>query len=274
MSVLSFLLLSYPSISCPIRLMLIAMYACGQDPGSSRPGDSVPDQLDCIRLWIDHEVDDMNVTEFTDLDQHVEPMLRPGIQCLLQWLNSAGAGATVVVAHAKFLFCGTAGACGQLTMQLQRNDIHFVRENLHVGGTIDRHRNLSCRIRSALASHAHALEGKRKRRHAAMAVYAHGEKQPWYGYRKQGKSFVPEDSELRVVHLCHDLRLAGYSALGIKQELLDSHDVAMSRSLVSKILHRPRPRHRYEWAFLSPIFVAWVTKRREDEDANENKACE
>jgi hypothetical protein len=254
--------------------MLIAMYACGQDTGSSRPGDSVPDQLDCIRLWIDHadSKHDVNVTEFTDLDQHVEPMLRPGIQCLLQWLNSAGAGAAVVVAHAKFLFYGTAGACGQLTMQLQRNDIHFVKENLHVG-TINRHQSLSCRIRSALASHAHALEGKRRRRHAAVRLHGNGEKQAWYGYRRKGDIFVPEDSELRLVHLCHDLRLAGYSALRIKKELSQSHDIAMSRSMISKIVRRPRPRHRSEWAFLSPIFVAWVLKRRRDAEATDHKAC-
>ena len=31
-------------------------------------------------------------TEFKDLDQNVEPLLRPGIQCLLQWLNSPEGG--------------------------------------------------------------------------------------------------------------------------------------------------------------------------------------
>jgi hypothetical protein len=213
-------------------------------------------------------------TEFKDLDQNVEPLLRPGIQCLLQWLNSPeGEGAIVTVAHAKFLFAKSTECCGQLTKQLLRNEIHFVQENLHAGTTADRGRILSHRIRSSLAAHAHGRARQRNRRQNAMPVYGHGSTQAWYGYRKaQGKenleAWIPHDSELRVVHLIHDLRWVGFTPLRIKAELSEHHDVRMSRSLVGRISQRPRPKDRSEWAFLSPIFLDWVTKRQ---DANEEK---
>jgi hypothetical protein len=251
--------------------MSIALYACGQETGSSRPGDSVQDQIHCIRMWIGDDA--RSVTEFTDLDPSMEPLLRPGIQCLLQWLHSpAGEGAIVTVAHARFLFAKSSECCGQLTQQLLHNEIHFVKENLHAGTTANRGRILSHRIRSSLATHAHGRERQRKRRQHAMTVFGHGSTQAWYGYRKtQGKEnlWIPHDSELRVVHLIHDLRwVVGFTPLRIMAELSEHHDVSMSRSLVGKILQRPRPKDRSEWAFLSPIFLEWVTKRQ---DANEEK---
>jgi hypothetical protein len=260
-------LLSLQVICSSTRFMLIALYACGHSTGS-RPGDSLSDQIDCIhRYTADHLGAGVRTTEFKDLDPTVAPLRRPGIQCLLQWLDSAeGEGATVYVAHAKYLFSSCAEACGELTAQL-RNDLHFVRERLHAGTTADRHVILTSRIRSALALHAHDRERQRKRRQHAMALYSHGSTQPWYGYRKVTRTgndiFVPEDSELRVVHLCHDLRwVPGYTPLRIMEELERSQDVNLSRRVVSKIIHRPRPKDGAEWAFMSPIFLDWVTKRR------------
>lgn len=251
----------------------VAAYTCGHSRQGCLPGVAPADQLEMITQHLASTLEGHTIhTIFKDDQPQVGPMARLGIREMVDWVEEANdkSKIVIVVADAKWLFGAYEDESGKLAGLLNRVELRFVRQcTLVPASGPDRALKLKRLIKDASITHNTETRMRKHRR----KCWRHDTPEAWYGYRSGGEGkddWLPHEEELRVVHRCFDLYLAGWRALGIAG-YLNQHNVrrtdgqaAWTKTQIQKILQRRRPLDFAEQhAYRAPEFIRWASSRED-----------